>query len=43
MELLARRREMPKRGPLSRHRGECAGARSAARPKREGGAAAGER
>lgn len=33
----ARRRETPKRWPLSRHWGMCAGARSAARPKQEGG------
>lgn len=33
----ARRREAPKRWPLGRHRGLCAGARWAARPKREGG------
>lgn len=35
----ARRRERPKRWQLSRHPGLCAGARSAARPKREGGGA----
>lgn len=37
MGLRARRRETLKRWPLSRHRGMCAGARSAARLKQEGG------